>query len=147
MAVRHFSFLAISLRWRPMAVRRSRRRARGSMATAPGSNERPVLRCWGRCFPDSVAAGVALKDQQKMASVSHTLRESTLPLTRSLCDFEPKVFIRWRAGVARPIRFLFSEFLFSDNAAPATTGRQALFLFSDIAAPPTNGRQPIARRA
>ncbi len=43
----------------------------------------------------------------------------------------------------RPIPFLFSTFLFSDNAAPATNGRQALFLFSDIAAPATNGRQAL----
>ena len=87
-----------------------------------------------------------------MAPVYHTCWELTLPLTRSLCDFETKVFIRWRASVARPILFLFSDFLdflfsdflFSDNAAPATNGRQALFLFSDIAAPATNGRQAIA---
>ena len=89
-----------------------------------------------------------------MAPVYHTCWELTLPLTCSLCDFETKVFIRWRASVARPILFLFlgfffsflffSDFLFSDNAAPATNGRQALFLFSDIAAPATNGRQAIA---
>ena len=121
MAVRHFSFLAISLRRRPMAVRRSRRRARGSMATAPGLNERPVLRWWCRSFPDSrisLAAHGALKDQQKMAPVYHTCWELTLPLTRSLCDFETKVFIRWRASVARPILFLFSDFLFSDLIMP-----------------------------
>ena len=45
MAVRHFSFLAISLRRRPLALGRWRRRATGSMATAPGSNER--LYCAG----------------------------------------------------------------------------------------------------
>jgi hypothetical protein len=38
-----------------------------------------------------------------MALVNHARRESRLPLTRSLCDFETKVFIRWRASVARPI--------------------------------------------
>ena len=50
-------------------------------------NERPVLHWWRRSFPDSRAAQVALKDQQKMAPVSHTYWESTLPLTLSLCDF------------------------------------------------------------
>ena len=73
------------------------------MATAPGLNERPVLRWWCRSFPDSLAAHGALKDQQKMAPVYRTYWESRLPLTRSLCDFETKVFIRWRASVARPI--------------------------------------------
>jgi hypothetical protein len=76
------------------------------MATAPGLNERPVLRWWCRCFPDSLAARVALtdrrkqarfsfidgipdalKDQQKMALVYHAHWESRLPLTLSLADF------------------------------------------------------------
>jgi hypothetical protein len=43
-----------------------------------------------------------------------------LPLTLSLSDFGI-YFIRWRAGAPN---FLFSDFLFSDNAAPATHGRQ-----------------------
>jgi hypothetical protein len=91
-------------RRRPMAVRRSRRRARGSMATAPGLHERPVLRWWRRCFPDFARRRVALKDQRKMAPVSHSYWESTLPLTRSLSDFGNLFFTRWRASAARPIR-------------------------------------------
>ena len=106
-------FLAILPHRRPMAARRSRRRARGSIATAPGLNERPVLRWWCRSFPDSLAAHGALKDQQKRASVNHSCWESLLPLTRSLSDFEPKS-LSVGAGIARPIRFLFSTFLFSD---------------------------------
>ena len=61
-----------------------------------------------------------------MALVNHTCSESTLPLTLSLSNSETKLFVRSRASAARPIRFLFSDFLFSDNAAPATNGRQAL---------------------
>ena len=76
------------------------------MATAPGLNEWPVLRWWCRCFPDSLAARVALtdrwkrarfsfidgiphalKDQQKMAPVSRTYWKSTLPRSLSLSDF------------------------------------------------------------
>ena len=64
-----------------------------------------------------------------MASVSLARRELMLPLTLSLSDYEPKVFVRCRASAARPIQtFLFSDsliFLFSDIAAPATTGHRA----------------------
>jgi hypothetical protein len=98
------------------------------MATAPAIERAPLLRWWRRCVPDSLAVQGPLKDQQKMASVNHPRCESTLPLTLSLSDFEPKVFVRWRASAARPIR-----------PAPA-----ADFFFSDIAAPATHGRQPIA---
>ena len=77
-----------------------RRRARGSMATAPGLNERPVLHWWRRSFPDSRAAQVALKDQQKMAPVNHTHWESTLPLTLSLSD-SGNLFCPLRASAAR----------------------------------------------
>ena len=112
------------------------------MATAPGVNERPVLRCWGRCFPDSVAAGVALNDQQKMALVYLSCWESTLPLTRSLCDFEPKVFIRWRAGVAG--RALFQRTAtrqqwvvqrLNDDAVNATVKLRLLTVFQHVAYP------------
>ncbi len=70
------------------------------MATSPGSNEWPVVHWWCRCFPDSLAAGVALKDQQKMAPVNLYALGIELPLTHSLSDFEPKFFTRWRAGAA-----------------------------------------------
>jgi hypothetical protein len=57
------------------------------MATAPGSNER--LYCTGGAADsrNSLAARLALKDQQKMAPVNDTRRELTLPLTLSLSDF------------------------------------------------------------
>ena len=70
-------------------------------------------------------------------------RPVLLPLTLSLSDSETKLFVRSRASAARPILFLFSTFLFSDNAAPATNGRQALFLFSDIRG--TGDRWPSRR--
>ena len=57
------------------------------MATAPGIERAPLLRWWCRCVPDSRAAQVALKDQQKMAPVNQAQWESTLPLTLSLSDF------------------------------------------------------------
>ena len=70
-----------------------------------------------------------------MASVSLMRWDSRLPLTLSLSDSEPKVFVRWRASAARPNTknfflplFLFTLFLFTANAAPATNGRQAIAL-------------------
>ncbi len=89
---------------RPLALGRSHRRARGSMATAPGSKRALGLRWRCRSFPDFARHHQALEDQGETAPVYLTLWESpradpgrvTLPLTRSLCDFEPKVFIRWR---------------------------------------------------
>jgi hypothetical protein len=92
------------------------------MATAPAIERAPLLRWWRRCVPDSLAVQGPLKDQQKMASVNDPRCESTLPLTLSLSDFEPKVFVRWRASAARPIRTI----LFSDIAALATHGRQPI---------------------
>ena len=37
-----------------------------------------------------------------MASVNDPRCESTLPLTLSLSDFEPKVFVRWRGQRRAP---------------------------------------------
>jgi hypothetical protein len=55
------------------------------MATAPGSNERRYC-AGGAAIPDSLAARVALKDQQKMAPVDHTYWESTALPRRRLAD-------------------------------------------------------------
>ena len=93
MAVRHFSFLAI---W-PSADRAAElggqwqgHPARTSAFTAlvaallPGFARRPS----------------GIEDQQKIAPVYLYRWESTLPLTLSLSDFEPKCFTRGRAGAA-----------------------------------------------
>src|SRR5689334_12307448 len=80
-----------------------------------------------RCVPDSLAAGPALKDQQKMAPVNHPRGESTLPLPLSLSTAAPVVL-----SVAAPAPRAQYEFFL------------ALFFLAKIAAPAVRGRQPIA---
>jgi hypothetical protein len=88
----------------------------------------------------SLAARQALKDQQKMAPVSHARCESTLPLTLSLSDSEPKVFIRWRASGARPNTKDFFLALFFLAIAlrrrPMAVGRSRRELEGDPHQPP-----------
>jgi hypothetical protein len=80
-------------------------------------------------LPGFARRRVALKDQRKMASVNHPRCESTLPLTLSLSD-SGIYFYPLARPAARRIRISFLAisliFLFSDIAAPATSGRQAI---------------------
>src|SRR5215469_13264302 len=135
-----FFFLRYSLRRRLLALRRSRRRARGSMATAPGSKRAPLLHWWCRWFSDfalrprgtersteigpvnlygwnsadSRRADQALKDQGKTALVYHAHWES--PRANS---------------PAASLALRFRKFIFSVRRAPnaTRTGRRSAISF------------------
>ena len=60
-----------------------------------------------------------------MAPVNHLYCESTLPLTLSLSD-SGNYFYPLARQCRAPNTISFYDFLFSDIAAPATHGRQAI---------------------
>ena len=109
-------------------------------------------------FPEFARRPRGTEGSREMASVTLDHWESTrgrpgrvtLPPTLSLSDFETKFFIRWCARTARPIRpapAAGRPFLFSDSAAPATNGRQAIApraRGSTATAPGSNGRRYCA---
>jgi hypothetical protein len=80
-----------------------------------------VQRCAGDQWPSGDRAGEVGVDAD-----STQLERAPSPAGSLALQFRNEIFYPGRTGVARPIPFLFSDFLFSDNAAPATNGRQAI---------------------
>ena len=144
-----------------MAVGRSRRRAKGSIATAPASKRAPLLRWWCRWFSDFtrrphgtggstetglvtlygwnsrnlLAAHEALKDNGKRLRLTlragnrrARVRAASPSRGLSRSPISEIYFVRWRASAAPPntMDFFLAPFLFSEIAAPATNGRQAI---------------------